>query len=217
MAEFLDFKLHSPFTMEVVGGTGSGKTHLVAQIIKNRRTIINKYMDKVIYVYCDHQPIFEELELEDPENITFTNNIKDIDNLTTPNSLCKIDDQMDLIKKGGNLELVERFFLKHAHHKDVSIILILQNAFRPGLRDININTQYLIYFDAPRDRSSFMNVAKQILPGQTQALVSAYNKACKCSEYAYLFLTLHPKDKRVKYWMRNDVFPSDTCEVYASV
>ena len=174
--DLINFELIHPFTMCVVGPTRSGKTFFVADLIRNRKTLIDKPLEKVVYVYCDFQPIFYELQAEDP-NIIFTNCLQEIEELATESTLLIVDDQMDVAAKGKDNELLTRFFLKHSHHRGVSIALILQNAFKSSLREVNINTMYLILFDQPRDRSTIVTLARQICPGQVRFLQESYQKA----------------------------------------
>jgi len=200
--------------MSIVGPTGSGKTFFVADLIRKRQEIISTPIEKVIYVYSDFQPIFYKLQAEDP-NILFTNRIQDIEELTTDPCLIILDDQMDTLGRGKDNDLVTRFFIKHSHHRGASVALILQNAFKPGLREININTQYLVMYDQPRDRSTIRTLARQICPGQAQFLQDAYQKAVQDRDYGYLFIDLHPRNKKYKYWLRSHVFPIEECEVYS--
>ena len=86
------------------------------------------------------------------------------------------------------------------------MILVLQNAFRPGMRDINLNTNYLLTFGNFRDRSMITTLARQILPGETRFLQDCYNRVVDSGAHAYLFLNLHTAD-RVRYWVRNGLAP----------
>ena len=54
---------------------------------------------------------------------------------------------MDTISKGWAKDLITRLFIKSSHHKGVSTIVVLQNAFENSLRTVNRNSQYLVMFD----------------------------------------------------------------------
>ena len=88
---------------------------------------------------------------------------------------------------------------------DASVVLVLQNAFRAGLRDINLNTNYLVVFGQFRDRSTMSLMAKQIMPGEGKFLQECYNRVVDGGPYKYLFLNLHPRD-RTRYWLRSSIF-----------
>jgi len=144
----------------------------------------------------------------------FTNELTQLEDLCSDPCLVIIDDQMDVISKGKANDLVTRFFIKHSHHRGASVVLILQNAFKSGLREINLNTQYLVMFDQPRDRSTITSLARQICPGESKFLQDAYQKAVANKDYGYLFMDLHPRNKKCKYWLRSSVYPDENCEVF---
>jgi len=210
--EAINFHVPHPGTMCICGVTGSGKTRLVLEIIKRRKELFSVPIDKVLYIYSDFQPIFADLQ--DVE-VTFSNSLVDIEGIIAGPHLVVIDDHMDTIEKGPHNELIKRFFIKHSHHRNISVVLILQNPFAKGLRDINLNTQTLILFDNPRDKSVINYIARQICPGRTKFLSDAYQRAVSTREFGYLVMDLHPQNRKYKYWVRSDLFPSSTCEVYA--
>jgi hypothetical protein len=123
---------------------------------------------------------------------------------------------MDIVSKGANYELINRFFIKTSHHKNISVIIILQNAFKKELREVNINSQYLIVFDSPRDRSTIQRLASQICPGQIKYLQDAYIKAVTLRKHGYLCMDLHPRSNNKLFWARSHLFPDNDCEVYVS-
>ena len=213
--DLIDFHLKHPFVKSVVGPTGSGKSYYIIDLIRNRRSIIDIPIEKVVYVYYDFQPMFYELQLEDP-NIIFTNRLEDIETLVSDPCLLIIDDQMDTISKGWANDLVTRLFIKSSHHKGVSTIVVLQNAFEKSLRTVNVNSQYLVMFDQARDRSVITNLGKQICPGHVKFLQESYQKAVESREFGYLFMDFHPKNKRYKYWLRSNLYPTEDCEIYSS-
>ena len=216
MSDLINFELHHPFTMCVIGPTNSGKTWTVVDLLRNRNKLLSIPVKDVLYIYCDFQPIFEKLSAEDP-NIKFSSNLQDLETYDKSPALIVVDDQMDLLGKNRESnQIVTSYFVKHAHHRNQSIILILQNAFAQNLRVININSFYFLYFDIPRDRSTIRNIARQILPGQSDFLVAAYNRAVQNRDFGYVFLDLHPLSKKYKYWVRSCLFPSDECEVFGS-
>lgn len=208
----INLQIPHPATISVVGSTGGGKTHLVLDLIRNRDKVFSEPLQKVCYIYSDFQPSFHHIQATDPD-VNFTQDLSCIESLTGP-CLLVIDDHQEAIAKGKNNELVTRLYTTHAHHRNISTILILQNPFSNGLRTINLNTQVLILCDNPRDRSVARFIARQICPGRTELLTSAYNRAVAQREFGYLVIDLHPKNKRYKYWLRSHVMPSDDLEVY---
>jgi len=209
------FQIKHPCAGIISGPSGSGKTFLIAKMLKKRREIFDTPIDKVIYIYSHFQDIFHELQANDP-GIIFTSNIEDMQNLATTPCLIICDDVMDSMKRGSRAqELITRFFVQSSHHLSCSVFLVLQNLFHPGVREISIQSHFLILFDQPRDRSTIGIVARQIVPGQSSFLVEAYKRACETREHGYLVIDLSPRNKSCPYWVRSSLFPDDEdCELY---
>jgi len=212
--EEINFTLWHPFTMCVVGPSGSGKTHFVCELIRNRRTALSEPVAKVIYIYSDYQEIFMKMQAEDP-NIIFVNRLEELEKIACNPCLIIVDDFLTELR-GEKLQLVKRWFLKHSHHRGASIILLLQNAFAQGLREVSINSHYLVIFDQPRDRSTITTLARQICPGEGQFLQDCFKRAVVGKSFGYLFLNFHPKDKLCRFWIRSSLNPIPECEIYSN-
>ena len=139
-----------------------------------------------------------------------------MENLAERNTLIICDDIMDTMKRGSRAhELVTQFFVRSSHHLGCSVFLVLQNFFHPGVREISIQSHFLIMFDQPRDRSNFGIISRQILPGQSRFLMEAYKRACEQREHGYLAIDLSPRNKSCPFWVRSSLFPDDEdCELY---
>ena len=76
----------------------------------------------------------------------------------------------DLIQKLGNDPRITSLFTKGCHHRNLSVIFILQNIFHRGkeLRDVSLNCHYLVLFKSPRDSSQIIHLAKQMFPGHVK-------------------------------------------------
>jgi len=155
----INFTLWHPFTMCVVGPSGCGKTHFVCDLIRNRRAALSEPVAKVIYIYSDYQEIFMRMQAEDP-NIIVANRLEELEKVVCNPCLIIVDDFLTELR-GEKLQLIKRWFLKHSHHRGASIILLLQNAFAQGLREVSINSHYLVIFDQPRDRSTITTLVRQ--------------------------------------------------------
>jgi len=211
--ELLDFSIPHPSTISIIAPTGSGKSHLALEIIRRRKEVFSENIENVTFVYSEMQPSFYDLQATDP-NVRFTDSLEDIEQIHGPH-LVVVDDQQDTFSDKAKRDLITRFFIKLSHHRGISVILILQNAFVKALRDVNLNSQFLILFDFPRDRSTIKLIARQVCPGQTGFLSQAYNHAVANKEYGYLCMDFHPAHKKYKYWVRSNVFPSSDCVVYS--
>jgi len=54
------FGLKHPFSMQMVGPTGCGKTELIFKIIAGHKQIIDKEIKKIYYIYGIHKKKFDE-------------------------------------------------------------------------------------------------------------------------------------------------------------
>ena len=209
------FTLPHPCTISICGPTSSGKSFLAFDIIKRRAELFSEAIQEVTYVYSEYQSQFHELEAAD-SNVKFTNDLFDIDKIKSGPHLVIIDDlQQDLVSDKSKRELVTNFFLRASHHRSISVVIILQNPFVKGLRDISINSQVTIIYDFARDRSIMSRISAQVCPGKTKFLQEAYQDAVTRSDYGYLVLIFHPRLKKYKYWVRSTLFPSSDTVVYA--
>ena len=98
--------------------------------------------------------------------------------------LVVIDDWMQELR---NDQRINNLFTKGCHHRNLSVIFILQNIFHrgKGLRDMSLNYHYLVMFKSPRDSSQVSHLAKQMFPGHVKYTQEAFQDATK-RPYGYL-------------------------------
>jgi hypothetical protein len=65
---------------------------------------------------------------------------------------------------------IAELFIKGSYHRNLSIILIVQNIFHQGkeMRNISLNAHYIVLFKSPRDKQDISMLARQINPGKVQ-------------------------------------------------
>ena len=196
-------KLVHPSTILVSGPTGCGKTQFVIKLLNE--DIFEKQVNRIIWIYSEWQQSYQQLE----NRVDFR---KEVDEalynslVPTMRNLIVLDDQMSKI---GDSKILSRLFTEGSHHRNLSIIYIVQNLFDKGRahRTVSLNAQYLVLFKNPRDKSQIDCLARQMYPGHVSFLVAAFQEATKQS-YGYLFIDLRtetPEDLRV----RTRIFPSD--------
>ena len=151
-------------------------------------------MQKIVCVYVDFQPLFRTLQIEEP-NIVFTNSLQNLKAIVENDSILVIDDQFQALNKVHDCQIIKNYFLVHSHHQRVSTIGIFQAPYHRSMREISLNSQYVILFDFNRDRTVINSFAKQICPCQTKFLQSA-DKICVRKDYKYMLMDFHPKHKR---------------------
>ena len=118
--EETDVSLNSPFTCVVAGPTDCGKTVFVRKLLSS--DLIYPHPLKVIWCYSEWQSACEEINTKFVEGLTE----EDCD-------LIIIDDLMNELKKVVDL------FTKKSHHRNTSVVFVVQNIFEKGLRTISLS------------------------------------------------------------------------------
>ena len=209
----MDMRLKHPFTMMVAGPTSCGKSQWTKKLLLNASKLIDQPPTKITWFYGEYQPLYAELQAQ-LQGISFVEGIPEnlnsyIDAGST--NLVVID---DLMSESGNNKRISKLFTKGSHHRNLSVIYIVQNLFHKGSenRDISLNTHYLVLFKNPRDASQITSLAKQMYPGSVKFLQEAYRDAT-LKPHGYLLLDMKPgtvDDCRI----RTGIFPGDTYYVY---
>ena len=67
---------------------------------------------------------------------------------------------------------VASLFTKKSHHRNISVMYIVQNLFHRGKHHITIslNAHYMVVFKNPRDVSQIMALAHQMYPRKDEIL-----------------------------------------------
>ena len=116
------------------------------------------------------------------------------------------DDQMiDASKDKRIVNLFTRGF----HHRNLSVIYIVQNLFHQGKssRSISLNSHYLALFKNPRDKLQILTLAKQMYPRQTDFFLNQYEEAEK-RPFGYLLIDLKTTTQD-NCRLRTNVLPSE--------
>jgi hypothetical protein len=190
-----------PFTCLVSGPTQSGKTHFVFELIKNIGYMISPVPTKVIWCFGQYQEQFAEL----PDFVELSDGLGGIENVCEK-SLIIID---DLMQEAGNAQDVSNLFTKGSHHRDLSVILIVQNLFHQGkiMRTISLNSHYMVLFKNPRDGGQVRYLGSQLFPGQVKYFVDAYKQATS-RPHGYLFLDL-TQSRSDRQRVMSDILPDE--------
>lgn len=185
-------QLKHPFTALVAGPTSSGKTYLVRRILKNHQQLIKGTSGeclRVIWAYGQYQDLYRQ----PVENC----NIHYVDGLPDSSMIEQIGAELividDLMSELANNTKLSSLFTKGSHHRSISVIFITQNIFHQGkqMRDVSLNTKYIIMTKNVRDRQQLATLARQIFPGKTKFFLEAFDDATR-HPYGYLLLDLTP-------------------------
>jgi len=97
----------------------------------------------------------------------------------------------DLMQELSNDPRITCLFTKGCHHRNLSVIFILQNISHRGkeLRDMSLNCHYLVLFKSPRDSSQINHLAKQMFPGHVKYMQESSQDATS-RPYGYLLCDL---------------------------
>ena len=206
------FEFKHPTTILIAGPTMSGKTHFLVNCLKEN--LFWPKPTRIIWVYGEWQGIYDEVKSIWPQTEFEKEMSRALyDSLRVDeNNLVVVDDQMT--EAGGSDELAN-MFTKGAHHRNVSVVFIVQNLFHQGksMRTISLNSHYLIIFKNPRDMSQVRSLAIQMFPKNSSFLVNAYDDATR-KPHGYLIMDLHPKTQEALR-VRSGVFQLDVPIVYS--
>lgn len=196
-----------PFSTIVAGPSGCGKSWFVSKVIKYISELCDTHFVRIIWFYSEWQPLYKKFE----EKVEFRQGLPDID--FTDGSIPVLIIIDDLMCEAD--QRIVDIFTKGSHHRNISIIFLLQNLFHQGKgkRDISLNAHYMVYFKNPRDRAQIKHLALQVYPENPRFVYEAYSDAT-LSAYGYLLIDLKQTTDD-NYRFKTNIFPDDPfCYVY---
>lgn len=202
------FQFKHPFTCLISGPTQSGKTHFTFNLLENLHHLVKPTPTRVIWCYGEYQEKLQDL----PDFVTLSEGLDELQNLDRKErNLVILDDLMD---EAGNMQEVSQLFTKGSHHRNLSVIMIVQNLFHQGkiMRTVSLNAHYLILFKNPRDAGQIRCLANQLFPEKGKFLTDAYKQATS-KPHGYLLLDLKqetPDNRRVL----SDILPDEAGYYY---
>ena len=185
MNEYMVYLKH-PFTMVISGPTGCGKTRFIQKLPDQAKTAINPPPSMITYMYGEYQDLFNEIE-----GVNFVHGLDSVETITGGDPHLIIID--DLMTESSNSEVISNLFTRGSHHRNLSVILLVQNFFAKGsqVRKITLNSHYVVLFKNPRDETIAGNIARQMYPNKIKSFQKAYEEATK-NPYTYFFIDLKP-------------------------
>ena len=182
--------IRHPSSVIIAGPSGSGKSELVEQLLKER-TLFEKPPRKIIYCYDRWQPRFDRMK----KDCQFYKGIPPEGSLAkwfkpTDQGLLILD---DLMAESGNDKRVLDLFTKDSHHRGITAFYLTQDLFPPGkyAKTINRNAHYVICFKSPRDKTGIRNLLLQVYPERWKTVLTLFLKLT-ARPFGYFMLDLHP-------------------------
>jgi len=197
----MSLPLRQTFTALLTGPTGCGKTRFVVKLVDNVVHMIDPPPTRIVYCYGKYQQLFREYSA-----VVFRQGLPDVTNFDgSEPALLIIDDLMNEVD-----ESVANIFTRGSHHRNLSVILLVQNLFHKNkhVRTISLNSHYLVLYKNPRDASQIANLFTQMYPTRWRFAVEAYKDATR-KPYTYLLVDLRPDQDEVLR-LRTNVFPGET-------
>lgn len=194
-----------PFTCLVAGPTGSGKTVFTTKLVANATKVIQPPPQRIVWCYGVYQDSYKNIK-----NVEFHEGLPDLNTFDgSQPSLLILDDLMHETD-----DRVSQIFTRASHHKNVSVIFIVQNLFfgSKHSRTIGLNSHYIVLFKNARDAAQITYLARQMYPGKSSFMVEAFRDATS-TPYSYLLIDLKP-DTEENMRVRTNVFPEETAYVY---
>ena len=161
----MDPRLKHLFPTLVAGPTCCGKTQFVKRLLEAGEDMIDGTLENIIWCYGMYQPAYDEMQ-RTICNITFIEGVpSDLESMINPSirNLVVLD---DLMQELSNNNRITNLFTKGCHHRNLSVIFLLQNIFHRGrqMRDTSLNCHYLILFKSPRDSSQSQSLGQADVP-----------------------------------------------------
>ena len=203
-----------PTTILITGPTQAAKTLFLKQILEHQ--LIQPAPSRVIYVYCEHAPDLADLKQLYP-TIEYVQGMKNFVGIlptieADERNLVVLDDQMS---EAGKLEETSNLFTKGSHHRNITVVYIVQNVFDKGKvhRTISLNSHYMVLFKNPRDEGQMRSLAQQVFPTKVKFFMESFREATKI-DHGYLLVDLHPVTPD-PIRVRTGIFKSDEVEIFA--
>ena len=160
--------------MVIAGPTQSGKTTWMNNLIHHPTDWIQPSPQRIVWCYSQWQPMYDSMP-----GVQFVKglppNLEDDGyfDLRVRNLLI-LD---DLMSEAGKDQRVTHLYTRGSHHRNLSVITLMQNFFGSGTTTIRRNSHYLVLFDMPADKQEIYTIAQQMFPGNRKCLLQKYEEA----------------------------------------
>ena len=205
------FYFSHPTSIVIAGPSRSGKTQFVMKCL--RFSLIRPFPTRIIWFYKEWQAGYNEMkklipaiEFQEGLDVGLLDGIQ-----ISERNLVVLD---DLMTSGAESKQISKLFTQESHHKNLTVIFIVQNLFYQGkeMRNISLNAHYLVLYKNPRDKSQIRYLSQQVNPENTKFVTSAFSHATE-QPYSYFVIDLYPETQEDFRFLTN-IFPDEQIRFY---
>jgi hypothetical protein len=209
---------YKPGCIFINGMSRSGKTHLVATMVTQRDKMFNPPANKVLLCYSVFQEKYEILKNNLKDDLILHEGLPTKDEISEfatmnkgPNIIILDDLQMQAVANSDILQLCT----EGSHHLNLYVLICSHNLFMQGKcqKTMQINMNYIIIFEHPRDLSQLRTLGTQMFPGQVKQFMDIYKDATS-SDYGYLVINLNPNLSQNDFRLYTKNLPGEEPIVY---
>ena len=188
--------IRHPSLIVISGPTFSGKSVWTKNLLRYRNELICPSPDRIVFVHGEDQPeYFRELRMLAP-------GIQFIKGLTQAEEMLELDSRVKnlvIIDDLFHEALSSKWFLdlstKSSHHKNTSVVFIVQNIFMQSKFSKTISNQakYIVIFKNVRDINQTKYIGQQVLGNGGGALLNqVLQEVTNDNKFGSIVLDLHP-------------------------
>ena len=198
-----------PSSILIAGQSKSGKTVFIRRLTGEK--MLSPMRRRIVLVFSEWQPEYNLLQKLHPKTEfikgPMPNELYESFSAQEANLLV-LDDEMTS-EAYGKTDQLEKYFVQGSHHKNLSVIFVLQNLFEKGrgIRTNSLNSNYLVLYKNPRDKGQVATLGRQMYPSKWRSFVAALDKATE-APHSYLLIDL-TQDTPKDFGLRGNIFPSD--------
>lgn len=190
MEKVADFFPERNRSYVLVGASGTGKTTWAVNLINQFLANGEKFSSCMIF-YEVYQKLYDQINME----INAFEGMQELLSLPDEkytNSIVVLDDQQLQIR-GDYLKAINRLFTVIAHHKQCTVIILLQNLFSDDsqLKTIYKNASYLTVFNSRQTMQLLTSLQRLFFVGAQGQLKAAAEHAFKYHNYIMLDMITH--------------------------
>lgn len=189
----MKFKTPTPFA--VIGGTMSGKTQWVWNLLKGASESFEVTPNKIVYL--EDQPVVNDMQATLPEFTTYRGlptreEIREWA-LDSTHTVMILDDMIHLVTKSPD---ALHLFQTMVSHANITTFLLSQNLYPPGVyaKGILLNCQHVVLFKNVRDNRQIVTFGSQVFTGRSKFWMDAWAVR---RPYGYILVDLthhYPED-----------------------